>query len=394
MRRTAVLIAAAAALVLAGLPAAADAAATTLTQVGLSATVSGPSVSVSTTVRARTSVVAQQYGVCVRDRAGRNADFAPKATDTAITTTGTAYRATSVFPAGSFVYFPCVRVAGSWTAVGAPKVFTVTGPTAPSPSPTATPTPAPSPSPSPTATPTPAPSPTSSGPAVLFSDDFSGTGDYDHATWGEWSACTYNGSAAYGSIGCGDRARLDGEGHLAIPASPGQGTSISTKDHFAFTYGTMTARMKVPTEGGYWPAFWALNNNPNGVDASTIGEVDAHESYTSLADYYHVAVHNYSTRSWSGAMDPACGRDHVFGEWHDYSAKVEPGRVSFFLDGVRCGTYVEKGEGGGKPYAFGPDVTRGLWPILTLAVGGAGGQQKPATADARLLVDSVTVTAL
>jgi hypothetical protein len=40
-------------------------------------------------------------------------------------------------------------------------------------------------------------------------------------------------------------------------------------------------------------------------------------------------------------------------------------------------------------------VTRGNWLILTMAVGGAGGQQDgKATAPAQLLVDSVKVTSL
>ncbi len=116
---------------------------------------------------------------------------------------------------------------------------------------------------------------------MLFSDDFSGNGDYDHTKWGEWSACTYNGSAAYGGIKCGDRARLDGQGHLAIPATPTQGTSLSTGSTFRFTYGTVTARMMVPTQVGYWPAFWTLNNNPTGKpNSATVGEVDVIEAYT------------------------------------------------------------------------------------------------------------------
>ncbi len=90
-----------------------------------------------------------------------------------------------------------------------------------------------------------------------------------------------------------------------------------------------------------------------------------------------------------------CAGTDIRGSWHDYSAKIEPGQVTFLVDGVQCGP-VEKStdpEAGGRPYAFGPGNTAGNWLLLTLAVGGAGGQQKPATADAELLVDSVTVTA-
>jgi beta-glucanase (GH16 family) len=232
--------------------------------------------------------------------------------------------------------------------------------------------------------------------AVLFQDDFTGTGSYDHDKWGEWSTATYNGSAAYGSIKPGDRAALDGQGHLSIPATPTAGTSVSTKDDFTFLYGTVTARMKVPAVAGYWPAFWTLNNNPDGHDSLPLGEADIHESYTGLADYYHRGTHSWNDgQTWGSPGDPACGRDHVFGEWHDYAATFAPEKVTFFFDGVQCGEVTTKADGGGKPYGFGPDVTRGSWLLLTLAVGGAGGQQDgKAVAPAQLLVDSVKVTAL
>jgi beta-glucanase (GH16 family) len=158
----------------------------------------------------------------------------------------------------------------------------------------------------------------------------------------------------------------------------------------------VSARMKVPTEGGYWPAFWTLNNNPDGHDTLPLGEADIHESYTSLANYYHRGTHNWNAdQTWGSPGDPACGEGHVFGEWHTYSARFTPGKVTFFFDGDRCGQVTTKDDGGGRPYAFGPDVTRGNWLLLTLAVGGAGGQQDGrATQPARLLVDSVTVTSL
>jgi hypothetical protein len=361
MRRPTILAALAAALVVSSLPVTADAA-TTFTQVSLDVTVTGASVTATTRIAASSQVQVDQYGICARDAAWRNFDFPAKKAAT-ISTSGTSFSATRTFPAGTFRYYPCVLSDGSWKSVGM-KTFTVS--TAPS------------------------------GPTVLFSDDFSGTGAYDHSKWGEWSSATYNGSAAYGSIKPGDRAALDGQGHLSVPATPSTGTSISTKDDFTFKYGTITARMKVPTEGGYWPAFWTLNNNPDGHDSLPLGEADVHESYTALANYYHRGTHTWNNdQSWSSADDPACGQGHVFGEWHDYSAKFEPGQVTFYFDGVQCGLTTTKAAGGGKPYGFGPDVTRGNWLILTMAVGGAGGQQDGrATAPAQLLVDSVKVTSL
>jgi len=368
MRRLALLVALT--LGLLGVAAPAHAAAV-FTRVSASAVVSGSSVTASVEVKASESTKVDQYAICARSSAHANVDFSPKQHGASISTSGTTLSQTKTFAAGTYSFWPCVQFLGRWTTVGAPRRFTVS---------------------------TAGPSPSPSGPRVLFSDDFTGSAGArpDRAKWGEWSSCTYNGSASYGDIGCGERAALDGGGHLSIPATPTQGTSISTKDHFTFLYGTVTARMKVPTTAGYWPAFWTLNNNPNGVDTLPLGEADIHESYTGLADYYHRGTHSWNgDRTWGSPGDPACGRNQVFGEWHDYSAKFEPDQVTFYFDGVQCGAVTTKADGGGKPYGFGPDVTRGSWLLLTLAVGGAGGQQDGrATAPAQLLVDRVTVTSL
>jgi beta-glucanase (GH16 family) len=364
MRRSVILAALAATLVASSLPVTADAATTTFTQVSLDVTMSGASVTATTRIAASSQVQVDQYGICARDAAWRNFDFPAKKAAT-ISTSGTSFSATRTFPAGTFRYYPCVLSDGSWKSVGM-KTFTVTT--------------------------------ASSGPTVLFSDDFSGTGAYDHSKWGEWSSATYNGSAAYGSIKAGDRAALDGQGHLSVPATPTTGTSVSTASKFAFTYGTITARMKIQAETGYWPAFWTLNNNPTGQpNSTTVGEVDVIEAYTKYNDGYRRATHNYTPAgSWSGADDPLCGGGDVRGTWHDYSAKIEPGQVTFYFDGVQCGP-VEKStdsEAGGKPYAFGPDNPAGNWLLLTNAVGNSSQGMQTPTAPSVLLVDSVRVTGL
>lgn len=387
MRRPLGVVAATAVLFLPALPASAG---TSYTQVSLSATITGSTVSASTSVKASPATTVAQYGICVRDAAGAAVDFPNKATNVAITLTGVAYSSTGTFAPGTYTYFPCV-LGSSWFQPGPFKKFTVTAPIPPSPIP----------SPSPLSTPTPTPSVSQGAGAVLFEDDFSGpVGAYDHSKWGEWSSCTYEASAAYGNIKCGDRAAIDGQGHLSIPATPTQGTSISTADHFSFTYGTITARMFIPSEGGYWPAFWTLNNYPNpgqqGGDAPIVGEADVLEAYTSLANGYRDAVHNWSgSTSWSGGDDTLNGLGHTIGEWHDYSARFEPGKITYLRDGVQVGMTATKEQGAGKPYAYGPDITRGNWLILTLAIGGASGQQDgKAVVPSHLLVDRVEVRGL
>jgi beta-glucanase (GH16 family) len=235
--------------------------------------------------------------------------------------------------------------------------------------------------------------------SILFEDDFTGpAGPYDHTKWGEWSTATYNGSAAYGNIQPGDRATIDGQGHLVVPATPTQGTSISTAGKYAFTYGEFSAWIKNPTQVGYWPAFWTLNNDPHGVDHPLIGEADVIEGYTTWAAGYHAGVHNWnnqdSSLTWSTPGDPVLAGDtDLTAGFHKYTARIEPGKVTMLFDGQVVRTTLST-DGGGKPWGFGPTVTAGNWLILTLAIGGAGGAQQPATAPASMLVDRVEVRAL
>ena len=51
-----------------------------------------------------------------------------------------------------------------------------------------------------------------------------------------------------------------------------------TKGKFSFTYGTVEARIALPTGKGIWPAFWMLGENIDQVSWPTCGEIDIIES--------------------------------------------------------------------------------------------------------------------
>lgn len=235
--------------------------------------------------------------------------------------------------------------------------------------------------------------------AVLFADDFTGSANSapNSTNWYDYSSCTYDSTAAFGSIDCGVDETLDGSGHLVIPADATHGSALRT--HFTFQYGTMTARMKMPATEGYWPAFWSLNNDPEGGAATStvpVGEADAVESFTKWLNVYQGAGHTWTGSSTTDfhSSEHRCpaSEDADLTQWHDYSAKIEPGKITWYFDGVQCGDAYEKTTG--HAWGFGPDVTRGNFLILQNAVGGAGGQQAtPSQAD-NVLVDRVEVRAL
>ena len=233
---------------------------------------------------------------------------------------------------------------------------------------------------------------------LLFEDDFTGTTGttFDKTKWHEYSSCAYNPSAAYGFIKCGEDETLDGQGHLLIPATPTRGQGLMTGENFRFQYGTVSAWIKLPPQPGYWPAFWTLNNNTSGANASPVGEVDVMEGYTTWNYVYHATGHNWTgdSTTTTSAGDHRCAENSpidLSANFNKYSAKIEPGKITYYFNDVQCGALFTKDQHPDKPWAFGPDIARTNWLILTLAVGGAGGQQTPATENAQMLVDRVEV---
>ena len=51
-----------------------------------------------------------------------------------------------------------------------------------------------------------------------------------------------------------------------------------TKGKFSFTYGTIEARIALPTGNGIWPAFWMLGENIDAVSWPACGEIDIIEA--------------------------------------------------------------------------------------------------------------------
>ncbi|CCH85931.1 1,3-(1,3;1,4)-beta-D-glucan 3(4)-glucanohydrolase [Modestobacter italicus] len=236
--------------------------------------------------------------------------------------------------------------------------------------------------------------------AIVFQDDFTGTAGSlpDRTKWEDYSTATYNSSAAFGEIKPGDNETLDGQGNLVLPATPTAGSAIRTGAKFGFVYGTMSAWIKMPPQAGYWPAFWSLNNNPNGVDVFPIGEADTMEGYTTWNNVYHAVGHTWTapgTLPGAGSPDNYCPNAQdadLSGRFNKYSATIEPGKITYYFNDVQCAQAYVKDPA--KQWGFGPDVTRPNWLILDLAVGGADGQQTPASQPAQMLVDRVEVRAL
>jgi hypothetical protein len=121
MRKTVITVATAAALTLTGGVAAH--ATPTLTNTNLTASVSGDSVTVESTVTSSNRIRVQDFGVCARNAAGDNVDF-DSDRRASVSRWGKDFTATQTLPAGDYTYFACAYRDGSWWN-GPTESFTV-----------------------------------------------------------------------------------------------------------------------------------------------------------------------------------------------------------------------------------------------------------------------------
>lgn len=178
-----------------------------------------------------------------------------------------------------------------------------------------------------------------------------------------------------------------------------QYTSARLNSKFAFTYGRVDIRAKIPTNQGTWPALWMLGKNviePGAYFSSTYGtaswpacgEIDIMEhGITSWqpAGYVQSALHTSSsfgnTTNIGGTIANNLGSD-----FHVYSMNWSPNQIIFLLDGVPF-------------YTYNPAVKNASnWPfnldqylLLNIAMGGVAGTIPSNFIDATMEVDYVRV---
>jgi beta-glucanase (GH16 family) len=136
--------------------------------------------------------------------------------------------------------------------------------------------------------------------------------------------------------------------------------SMSTNHRFAFRYGYMEARIRVPKCDGCWPAFWMLPEVQGWPP-----EIDAFEFFDTLAEPYPVtSLHRADANAeggHSGVSIPMSGgywAGDYTDAWHTYGIYWEPGYIRAYIDRIPGAVFTDP--------SFVPTV--GMYPILQLAV--------------------------
>jgi len=128
-------------------------------------------------------------------------------------------------------------------------------------------------------------------------------------------------------------------------------TSARLNSKFAFTYGRVEVRAKLPIGIGTWPAIWMLNKNIDEPGAywqkqgfgttywPVCGEVDIVEHWGNRQNYIQSAVHTES--SAGGDVINLGGKviENVSHQFHVYSIDWYEDKMVFAVDGVEYYTY-------------------------------------------------------
>lgn len=144
---------------------------------------------------------------------------------------------------------------------------------------------------------------------------------------------------------------------------------IVTKGKFAFKYGTVEARIALPSGKGIWPAFWMLGENIGPVGWPACGEIDIIEAINDENVVYGTnhwsckgnhAQYGKSTKDFYGTK-----RDLDITQFHTYKMVWSKDLISMYVDDFKYHEISIKDNAGGTDAFHKP-----FFLLLNVAVGG------------------------
>jgi beta-glucanase (GH16 family) len=218
--------------------------------------------------------------------------------------------------------------------------------------------------------------PTGSAPNPAYWDYITGTGRDEGVE-------NYQRSNAY----------LDGQSHLVIQAlNTGSGYTsgfVQTKNKLALGYGTITARIKMPSGQGLWPAFWLVGADEDTTPWPQCGEIDIIELASNATTYY-TTIHGPiagAPRTTDGTRQAQFRGPipDLSADYHDYWVRHLPDQITAGIDAETLGTFTPASLPAGAQWVY----NRPTYAILNLAVGGplAGPPDNSTRFPATMLVD-------
>jgi beta-glucanase (GH16 family) len=157
---------------------------------------------------------------------------------------------------------------------------------------------------------------------------------------------------------------------------------ILTKDKFAFTYGKVEARAKLPAGGGTWPAIWMLGSNIGSSPWPACGEIDIMEHVGNQLNRIYGTLH-YPERFGSNPNGSSTIISDATTAFHVYKLSWTPVSIKIYVDDFLFHTVANS-----DALPFNHD----FFLILNVAMGGNfGGAVDPNFTSAAMEVDYVRV---
>jgi len=243
---------------------------------------------------------------------------------------------------------------------------------------------------------------------LVWADEFDGNGSLDSDKWFHQTKLPAGGSWFNGELQhYTDRienSKVE-NGKLIITAKKetftDQGqtknyTSARLNSKFAFTYGRVDARAKLPRGNGTWPAIWMLGRNiaeDGGYwndDFGTTGwplcgEIDIMEHYGNNQDVIHGSLHTVSS-SGATVNTGSVTIPNVSDSFFVYSMNWSPNEISFMVDGEIYYTYNPTNKNVNTWPFFEPQYI-----LLNIAMGGIGGSIDPNFTESAMEIDYIRV---
>jgi len=246
---------------------------------------------------------------------------------------------------------------------------------------------------------------------LVWSDEFDANGPVNATNWHHQTQLPTDGGWFNGEVqhytNLASNSFVDA-GMLNIVAKKGNYTNQGvTKEYtsarlnakFAFKYGRVDVRAKLPVGTGTWPAIWMLGKNVNEdggyfdaqygtVNWPACGEIDImeHGIFPSQSiNYVQSTLHTPSGFGGGGNHGGTLASD-LQNNYHVYSMNWSPNQITFLLDNVAY-------------YTYNPAVKNAnTWPfdneqylLLNIAMGGIAGNIPANFTQASMLIDYVRV---
>jgi beta-glucanase (GH16 family) len=181
---------------------------------------------------------------------------------------------------------------------------------------------------------------------LIWSDEFDGTGVPDATKWERQQYNRRNNTAGPDGWWSNEDSYLDGNGNLVIRVRKiadknNDGDScdysvgmVRSKGKFEHLYGKYEIRCKLPTQPGWWVAFWMMQGNVGSVGNGGVDgmEVDIMEGFgwTNLINNaFHWDGYGADHKSTGRQFNPAGIRNG----FHTFAMEWYPEMYVFFIDG-------------------------------------------------------------